>query len=1663
MSIHPLKTTQHLRRAYIRYLKTIKPFQDDELRAEYARALEETPLMKGPLIEASPPFETGASIRDLVEEDALSSRFRELCNAAFPYERPLYKHQEDAVRRALAGRNLVVATGTGSGKTETFLIPILNHLLQEKDQGTLERPGVRALLLYPMNALANDQMKRLRRVLKDYPGITFGRYVGETKHTRKEALEELERYYPNEPVLKNELHSREQMQAAPPHIFLTNYAMLEYLLLRPVDSSIFDGETGQFWRFLVLDEAHVYRGANAAEMAMLLRRLQDRVTNGQPGKLQAMATSATLGGGPADYPRVVQFASRLFSLPFEWVEGDPARQDVVGPKRVPVAALGATWGAGALSMYRQLHDLAEEWRQSKPPGDFLPQLQKLRTELNAPFEILANAYQAAENHPDLAIPRFLYVLLKGDQNLHSLRAYLEKNGPTNLAKLAAELFDENEELVIHLVSAAILARPDNETAPLLPARYHVFARALEGAFVCLNTQATEHQGENPKSRLFLRRHKFCPHCHARVFELANCTRCGTAYLIGKPKTGLDLCDEESSSDGVSIAIRLHLEYLIQDSTLYTGYEVARQVEYFALAGGVSQANEDETLISDIALRQQAIETKTEPMRLCSRCGAIYDEITPPSCGCHVPLVKVNRVDIGRRGTLQRCVSCSTQASSGVVYRFLTGQDAPVSVMAQALYQHAPPARDVEIRELPGQGRKMLNFTDSRQNAAFFAAYLERVHNRTTRRRLIMQLFQERRFYRPEESGKALRFPNLLLRLLSHAQEQGMLNPEDDPDKNRKKVAIWLMQEFAPLDRRISLEGVGLLHFRPVEPDNWTPHGFMTASPWELDRAQAYTLIHMLLNTLRWQGVVSFLLPEVGNLYADEAFAPRNKAFYIRRIGAFGAKQYGLYGWLPQGNYSNTRLEILRKILRKRGFSDAQADQQARGFLDELWDYLTSSTSPWSKHLVSQNLSRRGQVFRLDHRKWEVIPAPHGETDGWWMCDRCHGVSNVYLDGICPLYGCSGVLRPLARHASSLEDNLYRDNYLNGHPIPMSVQEHTAQWTPDEAAKVQNQFISGLVNVLSCSTTFELGVDVGDLQVVILRNVPPTTANYVQRAGRAGRRTDSAAFVFTFAQRRSHDFTYFERPEKMVAGEVSPPVVTLSNEKIIRRHMHSVVFAAFLRWAKTQRGVTYDTTGEFFAPQDRPPGPQLLQEFLNMRPQELQAALDRILPNDDLVRAALPFPGWKWVGHLLNDTEDEKGVLIRAWKEVTGELETFETEKLKAVKEEKFKLADFYKKVQRNIRSRHLLGFLGSRNVLPKYGFPTDVVELKTDHLHGATEADKIVLQRDLRIALSEYAPGAEVVAAKKVWKSAGIRRLPMREWTPFRYAICLYCQRVNFKAGEALSGFCACGGRLEQGRETTFIVPEAGFIAGEQIRSPGESPPQRIYSGSVHFAHYELPEGISDKKMLDAELKLDVSFPNVPVWKLYSRFGWLAVVNDGYRSGFSVCAYCGYAEPNFAQTNRGRRKKRAAHKNPLTGASCNGPLKTWHLGHYFMTDIMEVRFELLFTPQSAIYSFLYALLDGAGEALDIQRTDINGTFYYRSGGMAPSFILYDTVPGGAGHVELIYNNLRAAAEKALERVERCECGFETSCYNCLRNYQNQRVHDLLQRGLAIQLLQTILQ
>ena len=491
----PLETSALITAGYRRYLRSLLPVRDPRIAAALDHEITNGDLLtKGPLLEATPPYERGATLDTLIAERVLSPAFRRIGSDALPFGRPLYKHQEQAVRKVAAGRNVVVATGTGSGKTESFLLPILNALSAEyAREGTL-RPGVRALLLYPMNALANDQMKRLRQILRAAPHITFGRYVGDTKETEQKAVETFGRLNPGEPVLENELLSRRAMRATPPHLLLTNYAMLEYLLLRPADMDLFQGEHAGHWQFLVLDEAHVYDGARAAEVAMLLRRLRDRVARDRP--LRYIATSATVGDKAED---VTQFAHRLFDAPFEWVAGDPARQDLVRASRENLPK-PPFWGPLDPAVYLKVANA----------GD--PEEELLR---RVPAEGAIMAPGAAGS------------LLAYEFRMARLRELLA-SGPQMAGELADKLFDaedsptDRRRFLDALVTAGSrITGPDG--LAVLSARYHLFVRATEGAYTCLSETGPH---------VTLARHEKCPQCRAVSFEFGACKRCGSVYLSG---------------------------------------------------------------------------------------------------------------------------------------------------------------------------------------------------------------------------------------------------------------------------------------------------------------------------------------------------------------------------------------------------------------------------------------------------------------------------------------------------------------------------------------------------------------------------------------------------------------------------------------------------------------------------------------------------------------------------------------------------------------------------------------------------------------------------------------------------------------------------------------------------------------------------------------------------------------------------------------------------------------------------------------------------------------------------------------------------------------------------------------------------------------------------
>jgi ATP-dependent helicase YprA (DUF1998 family) len=1498
-----VRVSNEIKATYRRYLQSLLSVRDPAIDAALRTVIDSTPMLdKGPYLEATPPYSPGATIRQLIDEGVLAPGFAALTGEALQLDRPLYVHQERAVRKVAAGRNVVVATGTGSGKTESFLVPVLDSLIREHDRGELG-PGVRALLLYPMNALANDQMKRLRQVLADFPDITFGRYTGDTENDPRRARELFDDLNPGEPRLPNELLSRAEMRETPPHLLLTNYAMLEYLLLRPLDLDLFGAHGDSTWRFIVVDEAHVYDGSQGAEIAMLLRRVRDRVVPGLP--IRCIATSATVGSQP---DAVMRFAANLFGETFEWSASDPSRQDLVSATRV---------------------DLSRDDSE----GDSLSRLRRILADGPRPFDQVATAVFDTE--------------------------------PGSAARLA------------ELVERASNTYTSDGTAAL-SARYHLFLRATEGAFTCLSPSGPH---------VHLARHETCPDCASPAFEFGACRRCGAVHLLG------------------TLAVQGKTRNFLprKNDGIRTWLLLGEQAEV---------TDEDELAVSEVA-----VEVSADAARLCTACGALDANAGGACAGCGSTVLRQVRRLKQRGESVAGCLVCGARGAA-TVRNFETGADASSAVITTSLYQHLPPSRDGSEATRPGGGRKLLAFSDSRQAAAYFAPYLEDTYARMQRRRLITQgLIRARAGEEPAAVEDAV------FDTRKTAAEVGHFPGGQTAQQQARQVAPWVMAEVVATDDRQSLEGLGLLAITLYRDPRWVAPKPLLALG--LGEDEAWGLLQELARSLRQQGAVSMPEEVPPN---HEIFSPRLGPIWVRGDGSEAIRK--VLSWRPTRG-SNRRLDYLGRILAELG-SHADADQM----LGDIWKYLTAPQTPvdWLRGGTQTGI---GLVHQVNHERLRLMLVT--ETAPVFRCSICRRTAPFSVRGICPALACEGTLESFAPPIVEQEQDHYRKVFRSMNAVPMTAVEHTAQWANVEAARIQQSFIRGEVNTLSCSTTFELGVDVGELQAVMLRNMPPTTANYVQRAGRAGRRAGAAALVVTYANRRSHDLTRYEEPEVMIAGKVRAPYVPLENPRIGRRHAQSVAMAAFFRHVFETTGRIDRSAGEFFLHQDgQDPTVELVRPFLTPVPQVLTDALVRILPS--AVAAELDVAGGSWaieLADLLDSVRDELGHDVGQLDELSAA----------AAEKKKFQLANRYQQVGNTLRKRELLGFLANRNVLPKYGFPVDSVELRTNFGYGKHSGARLDLTRDLSQAIHEYAPDAAIVAGGELWTSRGLYRLPGRELAEYHYQVCKRCG--SYRQGvEKVDERCEVCGEVATTAARRLTVPEFGFIAGKDPQRPGPRPPRRSWSGATHLLTRS-PTARTDR----------LTLPGGTVEASYGPRGRLISVADGPGgSGFWVCDWCGAGAARMLHP-----LKPPKHDHPLKHTPCTGPQRLLDLAHDYETDLLTLNVSLPGHPadRSHWLSTLYAIVEASCEVLEIARRDI-GASLSPVGAERWAAALFDTVPGGAGHVLRVREHLIPVLGAALRRVSSCECGPETSCYGCLRSYDNQREHDDLSRGAAEVILRRLL-
>lgn len=1545
MLFRPSESSKKITDFYRRYLLTTFGTNNEKYNQQLKEALEKPKsIADGPYISMSDPYEKGLSLTALVEEGIVSAEILRLDN--FHPNRPLYKHQEAAVRKAVAGNNLIVTTGTGSGKTESFLIPVINQLLREKETGTLG-PGVRTLIIYPMNALVNDQIRRLRELLASMDGdrkITFGRFTGETQETYKEAVRRYEEVedISEFPLSDNEIISREQMRINPPNILITNYAMLEYMLLRPGDNIIFSDENADKWQYIIFDEAHSYVGAKGIEVASLVRRVKAMLKRDD---IKFILTSATLGDEKAD-DDIVRFGEALCTAKFS--KDSIVRSNTVEAKPTHIPA------KLDFSVYKELAD-------------------KIRNNESEEHikEIIAKYCCDLKTDGELA--EVLFEMILHDDFYYQVRRVLFSQIKT-LESISAEL-QMNVEDFTDFIAVASNALRNGER--LFEAKYHMFLRGIEGVYITLA----------PSTKLFINKMEtYKPNpldendIGYKVYEVSFCSNCSALYITGQESEG----------------------YLVQKSKFNDDYNP----DVFLLSGDFDEDDE---------------EDNENAFQICAKCGAIKRASSVNGLQCGHGKENINRlIRVKKSGErLGSCPCChSVSGQRSILRPYFLGSEAATAVIATALYDELPGeihhiSREIiedpffgnslqEKDEVEVVEKQFLAFSDNRQTAAFFATYLEGTYRDSLIKRMMHQIMDENAVAF-SDGVSVPHFVNLLVAKM----EKAKLFSDENVEEVQRRAWIYTLKEISNYKAKNSLMKKGNMFF-DIDIDIPQLKGI------PLEKEEITMLFKVMCRHFMRDASVRTPMDERFTK-ADEA--EFTAAGFIKGYDRMAAGLSYVTGWCPEEGKTNKRLKYLTKVL-------GGDEELARRFLLSMWNYLEKN-----QYVQLCSFGRRN-AYKLNIDKVRVK-----RIHKLYRCPECKGITPFSIKGICENPKCSGQLYEFVPETELAEDH-YFNLYTHLTPVPMTVKEHTAQLSSDKAYEYQKKFKDKKINVLSCSTTFEMGVDVGSLETVFMRNMPPSPANYAQRAGRAGRSVKSAAYAITFCPNSSHDLNYFRNPVAMIKGTINPPFFNVSNDKIVLRHIFASAFSHF--W-KVYPELYKTNIGEFIDAE----GFDRLKEYLELRPEKLRDYLLQIVPID--LQDYFGIHSFAWVKYLFCEDEDEKGlgnVVVDKYNDDIRDLERAKNELVASNKPG----VDRITRSIKTIKDQRIIEFLSKNNLIPKYGFPVDTVELQG---MSASSTSSLRLTRDLFAAISEYAPGSEVVADGKLLKSRYVRKLTGYEWPKFNYAICPDCLTLNRTGFVHSIKNCKQCGQALRGRGRQYIIPKFGFLLdNEGPKDVGLNKPERTYKGSISYIGEEnLIEyheyTICDSKVIVGNSKMDS----------------LAVLND---SPFFICEACGYGLIDEKTTDR---VVEYSHDNS-SGYKCHSKrLVKYALGHEFKTDVALLQFvDLDITNVNEAWTILYSLLEGLSRYMCIDRNELSGCLHWyrdtaHTGGNF-GFVLFDNTPGGAGYVRqlkdpfVMVNMMR----EGFRVVNSCTCGGEardTACYSCLCNFYNQKQHDILKRKYAI--------
>jgi len=1612
--IDAVKFTQNIRDTYIRYLYTANSISDSEPELQKVfldKLKKEYSVIQGPFFHCTPCYEPSWSLRKLVNGQGPVSLSPKLMDLHFDPDRPLYSHQIKSIEHLRRqGRNLVVATGTGSGKTECFLFPILDSILADPT------PGLRAIIIYPMNALANDQLLRLRNLLSNFTEVTFGRYTGETPWNEPEDL--------GTDRLVNERMTRHEIRESPPHILLTNFAMLEYLLLRPNDSALF---ANQKLEYLVLDEAHSYSGAQGIEISMLMRRLKQYLQH-KESNLQFVLTSATLGNEENITKKIAKFATDLTGVEFQ--EKDILQGEVIDSFS---ESLKKPFSISELSMLIEETGGIDGWNEVLFTPDDL-------------WKKMEEAGFIVEKPDEFSTRKILFNLLSEYAPLAKIHDHCREK-PSTVGEICNVLgVEENistQTAITWLVTMGAHARKAPDSEPLLPMRLHFFCRGLAGATVCMNADCPNSATVKGQkwSKLFLEDCNTCPDCEHKVLPISTCVHCG---------------------------MPAHKIY-IQDSKWHKMPDPVVTEQTSRILTWIDDLDEEN--FAEDENEERGIDTSKQFAYLCFSCGS-YREDPPDEKCCENSVVRKLRIldkNI-KDGNLKKCPRCGGSSGNfdSVLRDFVTFEDAPTAVLAETVMRNLPiDTENPERNNLPANGRNLLVFSDSRQRAAFFAPYLTQTTAESAYLGPLKEAIEkaEDREGCPVSYGeiaadyvrRITNFPVAVIKNKGNGEEYfDLILKKQLRSKHKreikKEVELTLYNNFCSSKKqKKTLEGVGIATIR-IDFNESEREQFSKRVPelFKKSESSGEQAILALIDVFLTRKAIEFPDYITAKDVSRLNVGPDAFTFHYQLSGKVDNRLR--YRWNPYKAPSRSKknairnsrqLSILCKILKKDKLKD---EAFLSNILEKIWECLIEgilSETQWAGE------------FRLDPNCLQVTQ----KDIDWYFCDTCGLITSLGELGCCLNIDCLGIPRPTS--TEELQKKFKMDHYRNRYflpPFPLEVREHTAQLISNIGKKYQKDFIDGKVNVLSSSTTFEMGIDVGNLKAVLLRNVPPTASSYIQRAGRAGRRKDGISAALTFCRNLPHDQYNYQHPHDIIQGAVPAPFLNIANIPLTQRHCNSLLLGNFLRDISlygdssielSENIVIHDfflnaTNGDCLASKFA----TWCREKANKR--RLTNTLELVIPDE--LNSQLS------AEDAINSSIDslcdaEKSVLkyqvLSVLDRFDEQMNDLQVELLKASGPKRTAIAISLSSLERlkdQFVKQRLIDFLSSCSWLPGYAFPQDNVKLLVRHTEYI---ERMRLERDREIGISEYAPGSEVVADGKVFTSGGVwfnSKEPEIRW----YARCPECRKIETGHETETPPFeCSSCGTSLRGRFSArkYLKPD-GFttLVNDTPKFPGlfrRRPPRTsevfLLEGATEFHDHKV-KGIS------YGIKKD---------------GKLFRANSNHKfSGFMICRKCGKSVP---------KPGRGSHETPW-GSKCNGKILKLDMAHEIVTDILQLRFQdCAVSPPKVTdkvfwQSLLAAFLNGASDAMGISINDLGGTYHgWTEESFIGELVIYDRIPGGAGYIPKIIEDLDKVLRETLRRVRDCKCtDVDSSCYACLRSYSNQFYWEQLRRRPVIDWLTQIL-